>query len=186
MLINELYKSTNERMLKSIENLNINLMKIRTGRAHVGILDHINVSYYGSNVPIKQLASLNLLDSRTIAIQPYEKNILSTIEKSIRESDLGVNPINLGNMIKVPMPSLTEERRRDLVKLVKIEAEDTKISIRNLRRNANESLKKYLKDKLISEDEERRSQEDIQKLTNNHISEVDKIIIKKEREIMTI
>lgn len=186
VIINEIYKLTKERMSKSIENLTLNLNKIRTGRAHIGILDNIHVIYYGSTVPINQLASINLIDARTISIHPYERNTLSNIEKAIRESDLGLNPINLGDSIKLPMPSLTEDRRRDLVKLAKAEAEEARIAIRNLRRTANEQYKKNLKDKIISEDHERRAQEEIQKLTDLNISEIDKIILNKEREIMIV
>jgi ribosome recycling factor len=173
-------------MVKSIDTLRANLVKIRTGRAHAGILDHVHVEYYGSPVPVGQVANVNLVDGRTLSVQPYEKQMAGPIEKAIRESDLGLNPVPLGDTIRVPMPALTEERRRELTKIVKSEGEDAKIAVRNLRREANEALKKLIKDKAISEDEERRAQEEIQKLTDRKVSEIDKLIVQKEAEIMTV
>ncbi|CAP42874.1 ribosome recycling factor [Bordetella petrii] len=186
MSVAEIRKSAETRMAKSLDTLKVNLSKIRTGRAHTGILDHVQVEYYGSPVPVSQVANVNLVDARTISVQPYEKPMAAAIEKAIRESDLGLNPMSLGDSIRVPMPALTEERRRDLTKVVKGEGEDAKIAVRNLRREANESLKKLVKDKEISEDDERRAQDDIQKLTDRNVTEIDKLITQKEAEIMTV
>jgi ribosome recycling factor len=186
MSVADIKKSAESRMAKSIETLKVNLAKIRTGRAHTGILDHVHVEYYGSPVPISQVANVNLVDARTISVQPYEKNMAGPIEKAIRESDLGLNPVSMGETIRVPMPALTEERRRDLTKVVKNEGEDAKIAVRNLRREANEGLKKLVKDKSISEDEERRAQDEVQKLTDRCVTEIDKLIAAKEAEIMTV
>ena len=182
----EIRKSAEARMAKSLDTLKTNLAKIRTGRAHTGIVDHVQVEYYGSPVPVGQVANVNLVDARTISVQPYEKPMAAAIEKAIRESDLGLNPMAMGDSIRVPMPALTEERRRDLTKVVKSEGEDAKIAVRNLRREANEALKKLVKDKEISEDDERRAQDDIQKLTDRHVTEIDKLIAQKEAEIMTV
>ncbi|MBB1624530.1 ribosome recycling factor [Achromobacter sp. UMC71] len=182
----EIRKSAEARMAKSLDTLKINLGKIRTGRAHTGILDHVQVEYYGSPVPVGQVANVNLVDARTISVQPYEKHMAGPIEKAIRESDLGLNPISMGDTIRVPMPALTEERRRDLTKVVRSEGEDAKIAVRNLRREANDALKKLVKDKEISEDDERRSQDDIQKLTDRNVVEIDKMVVQKEAEIMTV
>ena len=182
----EIRKSAEARMVKSLETLKTNLAKIRTGRAHTGILDHVQVEYYGSPVPVGQVANVNLVDARTISLQPYEKHMAGPIEKAIRESDLGLNPISMGDTIRVPMPALTEERRRDLTKVVRSEGEDAKIAVRNLRREANESLKKLVKDKEISEDDERRSQDDVQKLTDRAVADIDKMVVQKEAEIMTV
>lgn len=186
MSVAEIRKSAETRMAKSLDTLKTNLSKIRTGRAHTGILDHVQVEYYGSPVPVSQVANVNLVDARTISVQPYEKPMLSVIEKAIRESDLGLNPMSMGDTIRVPMPALTEERRRDLTKVVKSEGEDAKVAVRNLRREANEALKKLVKDKEISEDDERRAQDDVQKLTDRHVAEIDKIVTTKEAEIMTV
>lgn len=186
MSVAEVRSSVDARMTKSIDTLKTNLAKIRTGRAHTGILDHVQVDYYGSPVPISQVANVNLTDARTISVQPYEKQMAAVIEKAIRESDLGLNPMSMGDTIRVPMPALTEERRRDLAKVVKGEGEDAKVAIRNLRREANESLKKLVKDKTISEDDERRGQDDVQKLTDRNVADIDKIIAQKEAEIMTV
>lgn len=186
MSVAEVRKSAETRMAKSLETLKVNLSKIRTGRAHTGILDHVQVDYYGSPVPVGQVANVNLVDARTISVQPYEKHMGSVIEKAIRESDLGLNPISMGDSIRVPMPALTEERRRDLTKVVKSEGEDSKVAVRNIRREANETLKKLVKDKDISEDDERRAQDDIQKLTDRHVVDIDKMIVTKEAEIMTV
>lgn len=182
----EIRKSAEARMAKSLDTLKINLGKIRTGRAHTGILDHVQVDYYGSPVPVGQVANVNLVDARTISVQPYEKQMAGPIEKAIRESDLGLNPISMGDTIRVPMPALTEERRRDLTKVVRSEGEDAKIAVRNLRREANEALKKMVKDKEISEDDERRAQDDVQKLTDRAVTDIDKMVVQKEAEIMTV
>ena len=173
-------------MQKSIEAFKANLAKIRTGRANPGILEHILVDYYGNPTPISQVANLGLADARTINVTPWEKNMVAVVEKAIRESDLGLNPATQGSVIRVPMPPLTEERRKELTKVVKAEGEDTKIAIRNLRRDANEHLKRLTKDKEISEDEERRAQDEIQKLTDKFVADVDKLIAEKEKEIMTV
>lgn len=186
MSLPEVRKSAESRMVKSLETLKVNLSKIRTGRAHAGILDHITVEYYGSPVPISQVANVNLLDARTISVQVWEKNMAGPVEKAIRESDLGLNPISMGDSIRVPMPALTEERRRDLTKVVRTEGEDAKIAVRNLRRDANDTLKKLVKDKEISEDDERRMQDEVQKLTDKHVIEIDKLVAQKEAEIMTV
>jgi ribosome recycling factor len=182
----EIISNADSKMGKSIESFKNALAKIRTGRASTGLLEHIMVDYYGNPTPISQVAALGLADARTITATPWEKNMVAAVEKAIRDSDLGLNPSSQGNLIRVPMPALTEERRRDLVKVVKSEGEEAKIAIRNLRRDANESLKKLTKDKLISEDEERRSQDDIQKRTDRFVAEVDKMVTDKEKEIMTV
>lgn len=186
MSLSEVKESAESRMVRSIENLKTNLAKIRTGRAHPGILDHVMVDYYGSPVPVSQVGNINLVDARTLSVQVWEKNMAGAIEKAIRDSDLGLNPISMGDSIRVPMPALTEERRRDLTKVVRSEGEDAKVAIRNLRREANETLKKLVKDKEISEDDERRTQEDIQKITDKHVVEIDKLVTQKEAEIMTV
>ena len=186
MSIADIQRSAEQRMGKSIETLKANLAKIRTGRAHTGILDHIQVEYYGSPVPLSQVANVTLMDARTLSVQVWEKNLGSTVEKAIRDSDLGLNPVGMGDSIRVPMPALTEERRRELTKVVKSEGEDTKIAVRNLRRDANEHLKRLTKDKEISEDDERRSQDEVQKMTDRFVAEIDKIISEKEKEIMTV
>ena len=182
----EVISTVDQKMSKSIESLKNALAKIRTGRASTGLLEHIQVDYYGNPTPISQVAALGLADSRTVTVTPWEKNMISVVEKAVRDSDLGLNPATQGNVIRVPMPALTEERRKDLVKVVKSEGEDSKIAIRNLRRDGNEQLKKMTKDKLISEDDERRSQEDIQKKTDRFVAEVDKLVQEKEKEIMTV
>jgi ribosome recycling factor len=173
-------------MGRSIEALKNELQKIRTGRAHPGILDQVNVDYYGSMVPISQVANVTLLDARTISVQPWEKGMGAKIEKAIRESDLGLNPASQGDLIRVPMPALTEERRKDLTKVVRNAGEDARIAVRNLRRDANEQAKKMLKEKLISEDDERRSLEDSQKLTDRYIAEVDRLVAAKEAEVLAV
>jgi len=186
MSLSEIKKSAESRMGKSIETLKANLAKIRTGRAHAGLLDHVLVEYYGSPVPVSQVANVNLVDARTISVQVWEKNMAGPVEKAIRDSDLGLNPISMGDNIRVPMPALTEERRRDLTKVVRNEGEDAKVAVRNLRREANDALKKLVKDKEISEDDERRMQEEVQKLTDKHVAEIDKLVAQKEAEIMTV
>ncbi len=186
MTIADVRKITEQKMHKSIDTLKADLAKVRTGRAHTGILDHIHVDYYGSPTLLTQVANITLIDARTIGVQPFEKKMVAVVEKAIRESDLGLNPATQGEMIRVPTPPLTEERRKEIVKMVKGEAEDAKIAIRNIRRDANESLKKLLKDKACSEDEERRAQDDVQKLTDKFVIEVDKLISEKEKELMTV
>lgn len=186
MSVADVKKNTDQKMQKSIETLKSNLSKVRTGRAHVGMLDHVQVDYYGTPTHISQVANVTLLDARTIGVQPWEKKMISTVEKAIRESDLGLNPSTQGDVIRVPTPALTEERRKEMVKLVKSEAEDAKIAVRNIRRDANEGLKKLLKDKAISEDDERRAQEDVQKLTDKFVTEIDKLIAEKEKEVLTV
>ncbi|MEY4467252.1 MAG: hypothetical protein RIR21_1045 [Pseudomonadota bacterium] len=186
MSVADVKKNTDQKMQKSIETLKTDLAKVRTGRAHVGMLDHVQVDYYGTPTHINQVANVTLLDARTIGVQPWEKKMIATVEKAIRESDLGLNPSTQGDVIRVPTPALTEERRKEMVKLVKSEAEDAKIAIRNIRRNANEGLKKLLKDKAISEDDERRAQDDVQKLTDKFVAEVDKLVAEKEKEVLTV
>ena len=178
--------NADQKMQKSIETFKANLAKIRTGRASPGILEHIMVDYYGNPTPISQVANLGLADARTINVTPWEKNMVAVVEKAIRDSDLGLNPATQGAVIRVPMPPLTEERRKELTKVVKSEGEETKIAIRNLRRDANEHLKRLVKDKEISEDEERRSQDEIQKLTDRYVADVDKLVLEKDKEIMTV
>lgn len=184
--MSEIRKNTEQRMLKSLESLKTDLGKIRTGRAHTGILDHVMVEYYGSMVSVNQVANINLIDSRTLGVQPFEKPMAGKIEKAIRDSDLGLNPAAQGETIRVPMPALTEERRKELIKLVKSEGENGKVSVRNLRRDANNTLKDQLKNKDISEDEERRSQDDIQKLTDKFVADIDKLLADKEKELLQI
>jgi len=178
--------NADQKMQKSIEAFKANLAKIRTGRANPGILEHIMVDYYGNPTPISQVANLGLADARTINVTPWEKNMVTVVEKAIRDSDLGLNPATQGVVIRVPMPPLTEERRKELTKVVKSEGEETKIAIRNLRRDANEHLKRLIKDKEISEDEERRAQDEIQKLTDRFVADVDKLVVEKDKEIMTV
>ncbi|TFH12361.1 MAG: ribosome recycling factor [Nitrosomonadales bacterium] len=185
-MIIDIKKSAEQKMQKSFEALKISFGKIRTGRAHTGILDHITVDYYGAPVPISQVANVNLADARTISVTPWEKKMLNLIEKTIRDSDLGLNPVTIGEMIRVPMPALTEERRRDLTKIVKHEAETARVAMRNIRRDANAHLKDLLKEKKIAEDDERRGQDEIQKLTDHHISEIDKVLLVKEAELMAV
>jgi ribosome recycling factor len=186
MMIADIKKNVEQKMHKSLEALKADLGKIRTGRAHTGILDHVMVDYYGNPTPVNQVANVTLTDARTIGVQPYEKNMVGPIEKAIRDSDLGLNPATNGDLIRVPMPMLTEERRRDLIKVVKSEGEDAKIAVRNIRRDANEQLKKLLKDKEVGEDEERRAQEDVQKLTDRFVAEIDKALQVKEADLMAI
>ncbi|KFI08268.1 ribosome recycling factor [Massilia sp. BSC265] len=186
MSLADVKKNAQERMTKSIETLKANLAKVRTGRAHAGILDSVMVEYYGSPVPLSQVANLTLIDARTIGVAPFEKKMASTIEKAIRDSDLGLNPSSQGDTIRVPTPPLTEERRKEMVKLTKSEGEDAKIAVRNIRRDANEAVKKMVKDKTASEDDERRSADEIQKLTDKFVAEIDKLLAEKEKDIMTV
>ena len=186
MTIADIRKTAEQKMTRSIEAFKTELQKIRTGRAHPGILDQVHVDYYGSMVPISQVANVTLLDARTISVQPWEKGMGAKIEKAIRESDLGLNPAAQGDLLRVPMPPLTEERRRDLGKVVRHASEDSKVAVRNLRRDANDQAKKLLKDKLISEDEERRSLEEMQRVTDRMIAEIDRLTSAKEAEIMAV
>jgi len=186
MSIPEIKSTAETKMGKSIESFKSELHKVRTGRAHPGLLDQVQVEYYGSMVPISQVANVTLLDARTISVQPWEKGMGAKIEKAIRESDLGLNPAAQGDLLRVPMPALTEERRKDLTKIVRNAGEDAKIAVRNLRRDGNEHLKKLLKDKLATEDEERRAQDDVQKLTDRVIAEIDRLVHAKEAEILAV
>ena len=186
MSIADVKSTTEHKMQKSLEALKVDLAKVRTGRAHIGLLDHIQVEYYGSMVPINQVANVTLVDARTIGVQPWEKPMLQKIEKAIRDCDLGLNPSSQGDLIRVPMPALTEERRRDLIKVVKTEGEDTKIALRNLRRDANAHLKDALKKHEIPEDDERKAQDEVQKFTDKYVAEVDKMLAHKEAELMQV
>lgn len=185
-MIDDVKKTAEQKMGKSAESLKLALGKVRTGRAHTGLLDHIHVDYYGAQTLLTQVANVTLADSRTIAVQPWEKKMIPVVEKAIRDSDLGLNPATHGDIVRVPMPSLTEERRRDLIKVVRGEAEDARVAIRNVRRDANEQLKKLLKDHAVSEDDERHAQTDVQKLTDRFIAEVDKQLATKEAELLAI
>jgi len=184
--IADLKKSTEQKMGKSIESFKGDLAKVRTGRAHTGLLDHVVVDYYGTPTPINQVAKVILLDSRTIGVTPFEKKLIPTIEKGIRESDLGLNPSTSGDTIRLPMPSLTEERRKELIKVVKHEAENARVAVRNQRRDAIHHLKDALKKKEVSENDERRAQDDVQKATDKHIAEIDRLLQEKEKELMSI
>jgi ribosome recycling factor len=185
-MISDVKKSAEDKMAKSVEALKVDLGKVRTGRAHTGLLDHIHVDYYGSPMPLNQVANVTLADARTIAVQPWEKKMIPVVEKAIRDSDLGLNPATQGDIVRVPMPALTEERRRDLIKVVRHDAENARIAIRNVRREANEQLKKLLKDHKVSEDDERHAQTDVQKLTDRHIADVDKQLATKETDLMAV
>lgn len=186
MAITEIKKSLESKMDHSIDSFKNNLTKIRTGRANPALLDTVSVDYYGSMLPISQVANLSLIDSRTIGIQPWEKGMSAKIEKAIRDSDLGLNPSSMGELIRVPMPAMTEERRKELTKVVRGEGESAKIAIRNIRRDANDAVKKLVKDKLASEDDQKRSEAEIQKITDKHITEVDRLVTAKEQEIMAV
>lgn len=185
-MIADVKKSTEQKMQKSLDALKVGFSKVRSGRPHTGLLDHIMVDYYGTLTPIRQLANVTLADARTIGVVPWDKKAFSAIEKAIRDSDMGLNPMTSGEMVRVPMPPLTEERRKDLTKIVRGEAETTRVAMRNMRREANAQLKELLKDKLIAEDEDRRAQDDIQKLTDRYIAEVDKLLQTKEAELMAV
>jgi ribosome recycling factor len=185
-MIDDLKKEATARMAKSVDSLKQELTKLRTGRAHAGLLDHVTVSYYGSEVPLNQVASVGVADARTLLVTPWEKSMVGPIEKAILKSDLGLNPASAGTTIRVPLPPLTEERRRDLVKIVRQEGEGAKVAIRNIRRDANNQLKSLLKEKKITEDAERQTQDEIQKLTDRHVQEVDKLLAGKEAELMEI
>jgi len=185
-MISDVRKSAEQKMTRSIDTLKADLAKVRTGRAHTGLLDHIHVDYYGTSMPLSQVANVTLADPRTIGVTPWEKKMIGAVEKAIRDSDLGLNPATSGDMIRVPMPPLTEERRKELIKVVHKEAEAAKIAVRNVRRDANEQLKKLLKDKQCSEDDERRAHDDLQKLTDRFVAEVDRLLQAKEADLMAI
>ncbi|HTQ76856.1 MAG TPA: ribosome recycling factor [Burkholderiales bacterium] len=185
-MIAELKKSTEAKMHKSVEAFKLDLGKIRTGRAHTGLLDHLTVDYYGAQTPLNQIAKITLLDARTIGVAPFEKKMAQAVEKAIRDSDLGLNPASAGEVIRVPMPSLTEERRRELTKLVHKEAETARVAVRNLRRDAIHALKEALKKKEVSENDERRAQDEVQKLTDRNVAEIDRLMAQKEAELMAV
>lgn len=186
MNINDIRKQATEKMAKSIETLKHDLAKVRTGRAHTGLIDHLRVDYYGSEMPINQVANVSLADARTISIQPFEKKMVHAVEKAIRDSDLGVNPATSGDVIRVPMPPLTEERRRELTKIVKHEGENAKVAVRNIRRDAIQHLKDMLKKSEIGEDEEKRAQDEVQKMTDKSIADIDRLIAEKEKDLMAV
>jgi ribosome recycling factor len=185
-MVADIKKTAEQKMVKSVETLKADLAKVRTGRAHAGLLDHVRVDYYGTPTPLNQVAVVNLIDARTLGVNPYEKKMSAAIEKAIRESDLGLNPSSQGDLVRVPMPSLTEERRRDLTKVVRSEAEGGKVAIRNVRRDALAQFKELVKAKTLSEDEERGAQDEIKKLTDRFIQEVDKLLAMKEAELMAV
>jgi len=185
-MIDDIKKSAEHKMQKTVETLRVDLGKVRTGRAHTGLLDHIHVDYYGAPMPINQCANVTLADARTIAVQPWEKKMVQAIERAIRDSDLGLNPATSGDVIRVPMPPLTEERRKELIKVVRHEAENARVAVRNLRRDAIHHLKEALKKKEVSENDERRAQDDVQKLTDRSIAEIDKLLQQKETELMAV
>lgn len=185
-MIPEIKKGAEQKMAKTIETLKVDLGKVRTGRAHAGLLDHVMVDYYGTMTAIPKVANVQLADARTITVQPWEKKLVPAIEKAIRDSDLGLNPASSGDLIRVPMPSLTEERRKDLIKVVRHEAENARVAVRNVRREANEQLKKLLKDHKVAEDDERHAQTDVQKLTDKFVAEIDKILHQKEADLMAV
>jgi len=185
-MIADIKKSAEEKMKKTLETLKNDLGKIRTGRAHTGLLDHVMVDYYGKPTPINGVANVTLLDARTLAVTPWEKKMVSAIDKAIRDSDLGLNPATMGETVRVPMPALTEERRKDLIKVVHKEGEGARVAVRNIRRDANNHLKDLLKQKKVAEDEERRAQDDVQKLTDRHIAEIDKLLAAKEADLIAV
>jgi ribosome recycling factor len=186
MVIAELKKSTDQKMDKSVQAFKADLAKVRTGRAHTGILDHVMVDYYGSPAPLNQVAKVTLLDSRTIGVTPFEKKMTQAVEKAIRDSDLGLNPASQGETVRVPMPILTEERRKELIKVVRHEAENARIAVRNLRRDANTHLKDALKKKEVSENDERAAQNEVQKMTDRHIADIDRLLQEKEKELLAV
>ena len=185
-MIAELKKSAEHKMQKTVDALKHDYQKVRTGRAHTGLLDHIQVDYYGSMMPINQVANVTLADARTIAVQPWEKQMVQVVEKAIRDSDLGLNPATSGDLIRVPMPALTEDRRKELIKVVRHEAENARIAVRNIRRDTNEHLKKLLKDHEVSEDDERHAQVDVQKLTDRYITDIDKVLQGKQADLLAV
>jgi ribosome recycling factor len=186
MSIADIKKQAAEKMAKSVDTLKHDLAKVRTGRAHTGILDHLKVDYYGSDVPINQVANVTLADARTIAVQPFEKKMVQVIEKAIRDSDLGVNPATSGDVVRIPMPALTEERRRELTKIVKHEGENAKVAVRNIRRDAISHLKDLLKEGDVSEDDEKRAQDEVQKMTDKAIADIDRLVAEKEKDVMSV
>jgi ribosome recycling factor len=185
-MIADVKKTAEQKMKKTLETLKVDLGKVRTGRAHTGLLDHIVVDYYGTPTPIAQMANLTLIDARTIGVNPWDKKMAGAIEKAIRDSDLGLNPATMGETVRVPMPALTEERRKELIKVVRHEGENARVAVRNVRRDANNHLKDLLKQKKAAEDEERRAQDEVQKLTDRHIAEIDKLLQQKEADLMAI
>jgi ribosome recycling factor len=186
LVIADLKKSTEQRMDKSVQAFKSDLGKVRTGRAHTGLLDHVKVDYYGTPTPINQVAKVILLDARTIGVTPFEKKLISTVEKAIRESDLGLNPNTAGDTIRLPMPALTEERRKELIKVVRHEAENARVAVRNLRRDANHHLKEALKKHEVSENDERRAQDEVQKMTDRHVAEIERLLQEKEKELLAV
>jgi ribosome recycling factor len=186
MVIADLKKSTEQKMDKTVQAFKGDLAKVRTGRAHTGILDHVTVDYYGSQMPLNQIAKVTLLDSRTIGVTPFEKKMTQAVEKAIRDSDLGLNPASQGETVRVPMPALTEERRKELIKVVRHEAENARVAVRNLRRDAIHHLKEALKKKEVSENDERRAQDEVQKMTDRHIADMDKLLQQKEAELLAV
>jgi ribosome recycling factor len=186
MTIADIKKTATEKMAKSVDTLKHDLQKVRTGRAHTGLIDHLKVDYYGSDVPINQVASITLSDARTISIQPFEKKMIQVVEKAIRDSDLGVNPATSGDVVRVPMPALTEERRKELAKIVKHEGEGAKVAVRNIRRDAMTHVKQLLKDSEISEDDDTRAEKEIQALTDKSIGDIDKLVAEKEKDLMAV
>ena len=185
-MIDDIKKDAASRMAKSVESLADNLSKVRTGRAHPNMLDHVTVSYYGADTPLKQVANVGVEDARTLTVQPWEQSMVSAVEKAILESNLGVTPNTAGTMIRLPIPPLTEERRKDMTRIVRAEAEQARVAVRNIRRDANSNLKDLVKEKLISEDDERRGQEIVQKLTDQHVKEIDELMEKKEADLMSV
>jgi len=185
-MIADIKKGAEQKMAKTLETLKVDLGKVRTGRAHAGILDHVMVDYYGTMTAVPKVANVQLADARTITVQPWEKKLVPAIEKAIRESDLGLNPMSAGDVIRVPMPALTEERRKDLIKVVRHEAETARVAVRNVRRDANEHLKKLLKEHKVAEDDERHAQTDVQKLTDKFVAEIDKVLHQKEADLMAV
>ena len=185
-MIADIKKGAEQKMAKTLETLKVDLGKVRTGRAHAGILDHVMVDYYGTMTAVPKVANVQLADARTITVQPWEKKLVPAIEKAIRDSDLGLNPSSAGDVIRVPMPALTEERRKDLIKVVRHEAENARVAVRNVRRDANDHLKKLLKDKQATEDEERRAQDEVQRLTDGTIAQIDKLVSAKEAEVLAV
>jgi len=185
-MINDIKNDARERMAKSVDALRQDLSKLRTGRAHTSLLDHIRVSYYGSEVPLNQVANISVQDPRTLGVAPYEKTMVPVVEKAIRDSDLGLNPVTTGNLLRVPLPALTEERRKDMIRIVRQEAEGARVAIRNIRRDANHTLRELVKEKEASEDVVRRAEDDVQKLTDKYIAEVDKVLEAKEADLMEI
>ena len=186
MDVAQIKKTTEQKMHKTLETLKADLAKVRTGRAHTGLLDHIRVDYYGNETPLSQVANVTLIDPRTIGVQPWEKKMVSVVEKAIRDADLGLNPAAQGDLIRVPMPALTEERRKELIKVVKHEGENAKVAVRNLRRDANNHLKEMLKARTVPEDQERRAQDEVQKLTDRYVAEIDKLLQQKEADLMQV